>query len=167
LAAAAVADGTLTPAKLAVIAGASCGLHVVSTATANSKVAQIGGALTATLDGTNGKPASYSLINLSRSMSPVYLDAPRGPVTELKPHTVRLYFAEPRGLQPGERVFDVKLQGQTVLNDLDIVKEAGAPDRVLVKEFSGLTLGGDLCVTFVPKTGQPLLCGLEIVREQP
>ena len=81
------------------------------------------------------------------------------------PGTVRLYFAEPRAIRPGERVFDVQLQGKTVLPDLDIVKEAGAPDRVLVKEFSGIPLGGELRVTFIPKSGQPLLCGIEIVRD--
>ncbi|MBI2441227.1 MAG: hypothetical protein HYV35_07650, partial [Lentisphaerae bacterium] len=64
---------------------------------------------------------------------------------------VRLHFAEPdENVQPGKRVFDVKLQGQTVLKNFDIVKEAGAPRTALVKEFKGVQAGGDLALEFVP-----------------
>ena len=41
-------------------------------------------------------------------------------------HTVRLHFAEPDDVKPGERVFDVKLQGNVVLRDFDVVREAAA-----------------------------------------
>jgi hypothetical protein len=52
--------------------------------------------------------------------------------------TVRLHFAEPEGKGPGERVFDVSIQGQPVLSAFDIAKEAGGPDRVLGKEVKGV-----------------------------
>jgi outer membrane protein assembly factor BamB len=85
-------------------------------------------------------------------------------VYSVSPGTVRLYFAEPRSILPGARVFDVWLQGKNVQKDLDVVQEAGAPNRMLVKEYAGIPLGGELRVTFIPKAGQPLLCGLEIIK---
>ena len=39
--------------------------------------------------------------------------------------TVRLYFAEPEDLRPGQRVFSVKVQGKVVIKDLDVAQEAG------------------------------------------
>ena len=65
--------------------------------------------------------------------------------------TVRLYFAEPEDVQPGQRVFDVLLQGKTVLRDLDVVKEAGGPNRVLAKTFQGILAGNDLTIQLSPK----------------
>ncbi|MCU0874642.1 MAG: PQQ-binding-like beta-propeller repeat protein, partial [Pirellulaceae bacterium] len=53
-------------------------------------------------------------------------------------YTVRLHFAEPEDLQPGERVFDVRLQDEPVLKGFDIVQAAGAPRRAVVKEFAGV-----------------------------
>ncbi|MBI2438056.1 MAG: hypothetical protein HYV36_04485, partial [Lentisphaerae bacterium] len=65
--------------------------------------------------------------------------------------TVRLHFAEPdANAQPGERVFDVKLQGQTVLKSFDIVKASGAPRTALIKEFKGIKAAGELALEFVP-----------------
>ena len=83
-------------------------------------------------------------------------------------YTVRLHFAEPDALQPGERVFDVSLQGKPVLDDLDIMKEAGGAYRGLIKEFHGVMVGDGLRVHFSPIPGSkrpPLICGIEIVAE--
>src|SRR5262249_12603283 len=52
--------------------------------------------------------------------------------------TVRLHFAELEVERAGERVFDVALQGQTVLKGFDILKEAGGHNRWLMKEFKGV-----------------------------
>lgn len=81
------------------------------------------------------------------------------------PHTVRLYFAEPDATQPGERVFDVLLQGQTVIEDMDVVQEAGRPRKTIVREFTGVALTDRLVLEMKAEKGQPILCGLEIVRE--
>ena len=51
-------------------------------------------------------------------------------------YKVRLGFSAPRGDRPGQRVFDVKLDGKIVLANFDIVKESGAPDRAVWKEFT-------------------------------
>ena len=48
---------------------------------------------------------------------------------------VELFFADTYWSEAGRRVFDVALNGQTVLENFDIVKESGGKGRVLVKSF--------------------------------
>jgi hypothetical protein len=57
---------------------------------------------------------------------------------------VDLYFTEPFWTQPGQRVFDVALNGQTVLKNFDLVKEAGGAGRSVVRTFSVNSLDGVL-----------------------
>lgn len=75
----------------------------------------------------------------------------RGP----RPFTVHLHFAELENLKPGERVFDVKLQGQTVLERFDVVAAAGGICRAVVKEFQHISADEALILEFLPST-QPL-----------
>jgi hypothetical protein len=81
-------------------------------------------------------------------------------------YTVRLHFAEVEDLRPGSRVFDVKLQGRTVISRLDIAKEAGAANRALVKEIRGVAATGTMVIELGAVAGSaPLLCALEVVEE--
>ena len=87
--------------------------------------------------------------------------------------TVRLHFAEIDDVEAGRRVFDVAIQGRTVLEDLDVAGEAGARNVALVKEFRGIAAGDRMTLELVPKatgTGQtetvPVICALEIVEEE-
>ena len=81
-------------------------------------------------------------------------------------YTVRLHFLEPNGLKAGQRVFDVALQGKEVLKGFDIAKEAGGPNRGLVRAFSGVRAGETLTIALRPVTRAPaVLCGVEIVAE--
>ena len=84
-------------------------------------------------------------------------------------YTVKLYFAEPRDVKPGERVFSVRLQGKEVAASCDIVAEANGPRRALVKEFRGIAVKDFLEIALTPlaasKVKQPLLCGFEAIRE--
>jgi hypothetical protein len=84
-------------------------------------------------------------------------------------YTVRLHFAEPDAVQTGQRVFEVALQGQTVLRAFDVAREAGGPNRALVKEFKGVRVRKDLTVTLAPTVGasvkQTVLCGIEVQAE--
>jgi outer membrane protein assembly factor BamB len=83
-------------------------------------------------------------------------------------YTVRLHFAEPNAIGSGERVFDASLQGKQVLDNFDIVREAGGTYRGLIKEFRGVAVGEGLTVQFTPRPGSkhpPLICGVEIVAE--
>jgi outer membrane protein assembly factor BamB len=84
-------------------------------------------------------------------------------------YTVRLHFAEPDQVQPGQRVFDVALQGQTVLRGFDMVREAGGTRRALVREFKGVRVSKELTVTLTPAADAPVkqavLCGIEVRAE--
>ena len=84
--------------------------------------------------------------------------------------TVRLHFAEPEDVAPGERVFDVAVQGVKVLDGFDIVKEAGGRNRALVKEIKGVKASKELELTFVPrasaKVPESLISGLELAEEK-
>ena len=83
-------------------------------------------------------------------------------------YTIRLVFAEPAEIQAGERVFSVKIQGNEVLHDLDIVKEAGGYNRGLTREFKGITAEETIKFEFSPKTVRPpLICGIELIAEKP
>jgi len=82
-------------------------------------------------------------------------------------YTVRLQFAEPRqDAGPGDRVFDVSLQGREVLAGLDIVREAGGVNRAIVKQFSAVEVRGTLTISLAAKSGSPILSGIEVVAEQ-
>lgn len=84
-------------------------------------------------------------------------------------YRVRLHFAEPDDVEPGERVFDVHLQGKAVLAGLDVVAEAGGRQRTLVKEFRDVKVTDDLTIEFEPaastKHAEAVLSGVEIHAE--
>ncbi len=83
-------------------------------------------------------------------------------------YTVRLHFAEPDDVPPGDRLFDVTIQGRKVLKKFDIVKEAGGPNRPVVKEFRGVKVTGALTLSFSAASFRHrdvVLCGMEIVEE--
>jgi len=85
-------------------------------------------------------------------------------------YTVRLHFAEVAGAKPGERVFDVAIQGKMVARGFDVAARAGGADRAVVAEFTGVEAAGQLKVVLTPKTGggnkaEPILCGLEVAAE--
>ena len=80
---------------------------------------------------------------------------------------IRLHFAELDNVKPSERVFDVKVQGETLLKDVDIVSEAAARNTALIKEVSGVKTSGELMIEFVPKAPStfPMISGLELLDE--
>jgi len=80
-------------------------------------------------------------------------------------YTVRLYFAELSDLEPGRRVFDVAVQGQTVLRGFDPAREAGGPGKTVMREISNVRAVADLKVELTPLRGQTLLCGIEVIAE--
>lgn len=88
-----------------------------------------------------------------------------------RPYTVRLHFAELDDVAPGERVFDVKLQGETVLKDFDIVRAAGGRNSAIMKEFKGVKAGTAILLDMVPKAQKltrkmvPELCAVEVTEE--
>ena len=81
-------------------------------------------------------------------------------------YTVRLYFAEIEDIQPGDRVFDVSLQGKRVLEDFDVIGETGSRRRSLTKTFPDVTIDRKLRIG-LKSQGKlpPLLCGFEAKRQ--
>jgi hypothetical protein len=85
------------------------------------------------------------------------------------PYRVRLFFAEPDNLLPGDRVFSVSLQGRRVLTDFDVMAETGARLRGVVKEFPGVMVGGELTIDLTrakSKQHGSVLCGVEMILEE-
>ncbi len=86
---------------------------------------------------------------------------------EPRRYTLRLVFAELDDVKPGERVFDVIVQGKPVLSAFDVVREAGGPRRSLVKEIRGVAVTGDLRIELKQAGTLPaMLSGVEIVAEK-
>jgi hypothetical protein len=85
-----------------------------------------------------------------------------------KTYTVRLHFIEPDNIEPGRRVFDVALQGKTVLEDFDIIKETLSPDVGLMKEFTQVNISDALTVSLTAAAGdfETIICGIEIIAER-
>ena len=83
-------------------------------------------------------------------------------------YTVRLHFAElAKGTEPGQRVFDVFIDQQKVLNDFDIVKESGGVLHGVVREFT-VPCDGTLDLTLRRTFGSelaPAISGIELIRQ--
>jgi hypothetical protein len=88
--------------------------------------------------------------------------------------TVRLHFCDPDNDHGDRRVFDVKLQDNTVLQGFDPAAEAGGALHPVVKEFHGVHLEADkpLVAEFVSRspvnagpTTTPILNGIELTLE--
>jgi beta-galactosidase len=77
-------------------------------------------------------------------------------------YEVELRFAETKFQKPGERVFDVKINGAVMLEKLDLVKETGF-QRALTKKFKINTAGGIL-IEFSAIQDKPILSGVRIRR---
>src|SRR5690606_41285267 len=76
-----------------------------------------------------------------------------------------LGFAEIADVNPGERTFDVLVDGENVLYEHDVVAETGrltADTHTATVEHAG----GDLTVEFVRSAGSPILSSLTI-KEDP
>jgi outer membrane protein assembly factor BamB len=84
-------------------------------------------------------------------------------------YTVRLYFSALENDQPGQRVFDIRLQGKTVATGFDPVAKAGGVKRACMAEFRNIAVTENLTLELAaPESAdaahQSVLCGLEILR---
>jgi hypothetical protein len=89
--------------------------------------------------------------------------------SEPRTYTVRLHLMEPDEVAPGERTFAVRMQGEQVLEALDVVAEAGGRQRALVKEVRGVKVADELVIKFSPAPSavrkESVLSGIEIQAE--
>jgi outer membrane protein assembly factor BamB len=88
-------------------------------------------------------------------------------------YTVRLYFAEvAKDAKPGQRVFDVKIQGKTVLKNFDPVAARKDEQTAILHEVEGIQVETDLLIELIPTqestdpARMPILNALEVIREK-
>lgn len=72
---------------------------------------------------------------------------------------------EPEFSAPEKRVFSVSLNGKPLITNLDIYQETQTGHRILVREFSQISIEGNLDLTFTASVGKPLICGVELVEK--
>jgi len=107
-----------------------------------------------------------ALVGVKRCVLPVTTPADGAGVFKVK-----LGFAALPGDRAGRRVFDVRLNGKTVLKDFDIIRETGKADRAVWKEFT-LAMDGNLVLDLVAQSDKPtpdrmpLINGLVVLREK-
>ena len=94
----------------------------------------------------------------------------RGENDEPATYVVRLYFAELEDRQLGEAGFDIRLQGNTVVEAFNVAQHAGGAKRTVSIEFPGIEVDRNLELEFIPHAGNPLapqaapaLCGLSVL----
>lgn len=84
------------------------------------------------------------------------LDVPAGE------YQVDLLFAEMKTNKPGERVFDVIINGEKVIEKLDLAKQQGF-QQAFIKQCQVKT-GGGLNIEFKAVEGKPILSGIRVKR---
>jgi fibronectin type 3 domain-containing protein len=81
-------------------------------------------------------------------------------------YLVRLHFAEVYWTATGRRIFNVAINGNSVLQNFDIVATAGAPNTALVQQFQAIAdTSGNIRVTFSRgSVDQPKVSAIEIYQ---
>ncbi|HZT40852.1 MAG TPA: chitobiase/beta-hexosaminidase C-terminal domain-containing protein [Chthonomonadaceae bacterium] len=85
----------------------------------------------------------------------------------LKPkvtYLVRLHFAELYWNSPGQRIFNVTINGKQVLSDFDIVAATGSSYKAIVEEFRVVSDStGTINITFTSVVDNAKVSGIEVV----
>ena len=72
------------------------------------------------------------------------------------------------GERTGERVFDVNIQGKTVIEGLDVATEAGGCRKALTREINGIRAVDTISLGLAPSTDSKrpaILSAVEIEQE--
>lgn len=77
-------------------------------------------------------------------------------------YTVTLKFAEIYWTGAGQRVFNVSINGQTVLSNFDIVAQAGAGGTAIDKAFSVPVTGGQITIQFTSLVDNAKISAIQI-----
>jgi hypothetical protein len=79
-------------------------------------------------------------------------------------YRVKLKFAEIRLTRTGQRLFNVSLNGQTVLTKFDIVRAAGGWRLAVDREFPVAVTNGKIVIRLIKVRQNPKISAIEIVR---
>jgi hypothetical protein len=107
--------------------------------------------------------------HISHGFRPVLVQATQ---PKFKRYRLLLHFAELGGAEAGDRIFDIQLQGKTVLKDFDPVAEAGGPNRAVVRTFAAISADRALDIRFVSHieaakgTQPPILSAVEVLLDK-
>jgi beta-glucanase (GH16 family)/uncharacterized protein YccT (UPF0319 family) len=78
-------------------------------------------------------------------------------------HTVRLHFAETYWSSAGSRIFNVSINGTTVLTNFDIFAAAGAKNKAVIEQFTAnANSSGQYVIKFTTVKDNSLINGIEI-----
>jgi hypothetical protein len=77
-------------------------------------------------------------------------------------YDITLGFVEPTAARSGDRLFDVTVEGATVLDDFDILAAAGARLVAHTETITTDVLDGELDVFFVAETGRPVIASIAV-----
>ena len=89
-----------------------------------------------------------------------------GKYNKAKSHTLYLHFAEPQAKGPGERVFDILVQGKVVKRRFDIFAEAKGANKTLRIQIQSVDIRDNLTLELRPTRSTslpPLISGLELL----
>ena len=79
----------------------------------------------------------------------------------LDPYRIRLHFGIPKNSFKEARLFDVEVPGQASIDNIQV---GGTAQPSVVKTIDRVMLGDWLELRFTPKTGRPVLSGIELQR---
>ena len=80
-------------------------------------------------------------------------------------YRVKLHFTEPKYVEVGQRVFDVSLQDEKVLENLDIAQATGGKYQGIAREFNVNITNRTLKINLESGNGaKPVLCGVQWVK---
>ena len=154
---------TLGAYSLAVNSGGSASGHFV--ADANVVGGTVGAVATATID-TIGlvAPAPQAVYQAERFGNMTYTFP--GLISGAT-YTVRLHSAETFWTAPGQRRFNVLINGTQVLTNFDIIAAVGAANKAVINEFNAVATGGQITVQYVTVTDNARASGIEIILPKP
>jgi hypothetical protein len=101
-------------------------------------------------------PAIYQTLRWNPSNLGYQFSVPNGT------YTVTLKFAELYFSSTNQRVFNVTINGQTVLTNFDIVAQAGGPNRAVDKTFTVNVTGGAISIQMRSTVDDPQINAIEI-----
>jgi len=118
------------------------------------------------------RPPGLREWNPCERFAPVSFGEPTAPLP--RPYTVRLHFAEPDDVRPGQRVFDVRIQGEIALKGFDVIKASGGGNRAIVREFRDIMAGDTVKIDLVQTaraaeptaSTAPVLNGVEVLLQK-
>jgi protocatechuate 3,4-dioxygenase beta subunit len=120
---------------------------------------------TSAISAAVGDPRLYQVLRYTAStttpLTYTFANLPNGT------YTVNLYFAEIWSgcFSAGCRLFNVTVQGTTVLTNLDVYSVAGGGNKGIVETATAVVSGGTLTVSFSHVVQNPMISAIEILQQ--